>query len=139
MDPNAIPKAQRFDKGQRLRRRGEFQQVFDTGVRTRGRFFTVLLAPSRTGRSRLGIVASRKLGDAVRRNRAKRLIREVFRRSQNSAGQIRVDMVVIPRAELFTAAFAALEEDYRSVIARSIPRLGSVRPAGSPPRGSAVR
>jgi ribonuclease P protein component len=136
---SATPRAQRFDKGLRLRQRTEFQHVFDTGVRIRGRFFTILVAPGRTGRSRLGLVASRKLGDAVRRNRAKRLIRELFRRSQNSAGPTRVDMVVIPRAELFTAAFAALEEDYRTVIARSIPRLGSVRPADRGPRGSAAR
>ena len=136
---SATPRARRFDKGLRLRQRAEFQQVFDSGVRIRGRFFTVLVAPSGTSRSRLGIVASRKLGDAVRRNRAKRLIREIFRRNQNSGGAIRVDMVVIPRAEVFTAAFAALEEDYRTVIARSIPRLGSVRPAGPSPRGSAAR
>ena len=136
---SATPKAQRFGKGLRLRQRTQFQQVFDTGVRIRGRFFTILVAPSRSSRSRLGIVASKKIGDAVRRNRAKRLIREVFRRNQNSGATIRVDMVVIPRVELFTAAFAALEEDYRTVIARSIPRLGSVRPAASGPRGSAAR
>ena len=145
---SATPKAQRFDKGRRLRQRAEFQQVFDTGVRTRGRFLTILVAPSRTTRSRLGIVASKKLGDAVRRNRAKRLIREVFRRNQNSGASIRVDMVVIPRVELFAAAFTALEEDYRTVIARSIPRLGSERTARPPavaadrdrgPRGSAGR
>jgi ribonuclease P protein component len=136
---SATPKAHRFDKGLRLRQRPEFQQVFDTGVRIRGRFFTILVAPSRASRSRLGIVASKKLGDAVRRNRAKRLIREIFRRNQNPGATIRVDMVVIPRAEVFTAAFTALEEDYRTVIARSIPRLGSVRPVSPSPRGSAAR
>lgn len=136
---SATPPAQRFDKRLRLRQRAEFQQVFDTGVRIRGRFFTVLVAPSRTSCSRLGIVASKKLGDSVRRNRAKRLIREIFRRNQNSGDATRVDMVVIPRAEVFTAAFAALEEDYRTVIARSIPRLASARSADTGPRGSAAR
>jgi ribonuclease P protein component len=121
--------AQRFDKGRRLRQRGEFQQVFDTGVRQRGRFFTILVAPGRATCSRLGIVASKKLGNAVRRNRAKRLIREVFRRASNSGPAVRVDMVVIPRAELFDATLASLEEDYRNVVARSVPRLGKARPA----------
>ncbi len=46
---------------------------------------TVLVAPNDAGIARLGIVASRKLGDAVRRNRAKRLIREVFRRIRPAA------------------------------------------------------
>ena len=121
------PGAQRFGKGRRLRQRGEFQKVFDNGIRVRGRFLTILAAPAQTNRSRLGIVASKKIGDAVRRNRAKRLIRELFRRNQNSSPDIRVDIVVIPRAEVFTAAFTALEEDYRSVVARCLPRLGKAR------------
>lgn len=121
------PRAQRFDKGRRLRQRGEFQKVFDNGIRVRGRFLTILVAPAQTTRSRLGIVASKKIGDAVRRNRAKRLIRELFRRNQNSSPDIRVDIVVIPRTEVFTAAFTTLEEDYRSVVARCLPRLGTAR------------
>jgi ribonuclease P protein component len=127
--------AHRFDRGRRLRQRGEFQKVFDTGVRVRGRFFTIVVAPGEADRTRLGIVASRKLGDAVRRNRAKRLIREIFRRNQNPGSSIRVDIVVIPRVELFGAAYASLEEDYRSVVARCLPRLGKPRPpdgTGSP-------
>ena len=71
--------SERFTKARRVRRRGEFQRVFDLSLRAKGRFVTVLVAPNDAGTTRLGIVASRKLGDAVRRNRAKRLIREIFR------------------------------------------------------------
>ena len=120
---NSTRAAHRFDKGRRLRQRAEFQTVFHTGVRVRGRFWTILVAPGQATRSRLGIVASKKVGDAVRRNRAKRLIREVFRRTQNLRAATRVDMVVIPRVELFDATFASLEEDYRTVVARCMSRL----------------
>ena len=115
--------AHRFDKGRRLRQRAEFQTVFDRGVRIRGRFWTILVAPGQAEQSRLGIVASKKLGDAVRRNRAKRLIREMFRRRENLKASTRVDMVVIPRVELFDAAFTSLEEDYRTVVTRCVSRL----------------
>jgi ribonuclease P protein component len=113
----------RFGKGRRLRRRAEFQKVFDSGQRIRGRFLTLLVATSSGSSTRLGVVASRKLGDAVRRNRAKRLIREIFRQSPQPDSSTGVDIVVIPRIELFGAAYASLEEDYRSVFARCIARL----------------
>lgn len=74
---------------------------------------TVLFLANGLPHDRLGIIASRKIGGAVRRNRAKRLIREIFRlNKQRTAGW---DLVVIPKSELPDADFAALEADYRSI------------------------
>jgi ribonuclease P protein component len=112
-----------FGKDRRLRRRGEFQRVFDTGQRMRGRFLTLLVAPGTEAGPRLGIVASRKLGDSVRRNRAKRLIREIFRHNRHLMSPAAVDIVVIPRTELFDAAYASLEKDYRTAFERCAARL----------------
>ena len=122
MSPGSDVAPRPFDKSRRLRRRAEFQKVFDSGQRIRGRFLTLLVATSAAPATRLGIVASRKLGDSVRRNRAKRLIREIFRHVQQADGTA-VDIVVIPRVELFSAAYAALEEDFRGVLSRCIARL----------------
>jgi ribonuclease P protein component len=113
-----------FGRDRRLRRRGEFQRVFDTGQRVRGRFLTVILARRPAEGARLGIVASRKLGNSVQRNRAKRLIREIFRNNPPPAGVGGVDIVVIPRSELFDAALGSLVEDYRALLARCTARLG---------------
>jgi ribonuclease P protein component len=109
-----------FGKAQRVRRRGEFQRVFDSGSRVSSRYFTLLLAPGPSSPARLGIVASRKLGDAVRRNRAKRLIRELFRHLDQPPA---VDVVVIPRRELFDAPFSDLERDFRAVFRRGVQRI----------------
>jgi ribonuclease P protein component len=51
----------------------------------------------------------------VQRNRAKRLIREVFRRNKIAQG---LDVIVIPKRELLGASLTALEDDYRALIAR---------------------
>ena len=91
--------SERFTKARRVRRRREFKRVFDLSLRIKGRYLTVLMAPNGAGTRRLGIVASRKLGDAVRRNRAKRLIRDIFRRRINTVARRRaIDLVVIPAA-----------------------------------------
>ena len=115
--------SERFTKGSRVRRRGEFQRVFDLSLRAKGRYLTVLVAPNEAGTTRLGIVASRKLGDAVRRNRAKRLIRQIFRQTQSLPARPGLDVVVIPRRELFDAAYSSLESDFRGTLTRCAARL----------------
>ena len=121
--------SERFTKARRIRRRREFQRVFDLGPRTRGRYLTLLAAPNTEGKARLGIVASRKLGNAVLRNRAKRLIREVFRHGITAAEQ-GVDVVVIPRRELFDAAYSSLESAFQVALGRCVARLPAAANAG---------
>jgi ribonuclease P protein component, eubacterial len=118
-----VRRSERFTKARRVRRRDEFQRVFDRSQRAKSQYWTVLIAPNDAGVVRLGIVASRKLGDAVRRNRAKRFIREVFRRSDLLPPGKGLDVVVIPRRELFDAAYSSLESDFRATFRRCAGRL----------------
>lgn len=78
---------------------------------------TALFLPNEHGHDRLGIIASRRVGGAVERNRAKRLIREVFRLNKRQASR-GADIVIIPRAELLKAPFPAIEAEYRSILER---------------------
>jgi ribonuclease P protein component len=107
---HALPPARR------IRRRGEFQRVFDAGRRAHGRYLTIIAAPAPGPDSRIGIVASKKLGGAVVRNRAKRLIREVFRTqvTPDSAS----DFVIIPKAAALQATRAEVVSDYRATLRR---------------------
>ena len=117
-----------FPRQRRIRKRREFSSVFDRGQRIHGRFFTFLLLQTTLDRSRLGIVASRKIGGAVQRNRAKRLIREMFRTEVRlSATVAAIDLVVIPRRELLDAEFPAALQDFRNTLRRGLERFTSNR------------
>jgi len=109
----------KFRPAQRIRKRAEFQQVYDRGVRVSGRYSTMFLLPNAQGVTRLGIAATKKLGGSVLRNRAKRLIREVFRRNDVARG---FDIVVIPKRELLDAGLTVLEADYRNILERRLRR-----------------
>jgi ribonuclease P protein component len=55
------------------------------------------------------------MGIAVERNRAKRLVRELFRHNKPSAA---IDVVVVPRREMLDAPFDRIEAEFRQLLAR---------------------
>ena len=121
-----------FGRHERIRRRAEFQHVYTRGSRIQGRYATIFILANGSETGRLGIAATRKLGGAVRRNRAKRLIREVFRRNKIAPG---FDVVVVPRRELLDASLTLLETEYRTLVGRRLQQAASGR-SGGPVRAS---
>lgn len=73
-----------FDKSGRIRKRVEFIQLSKTGKKLYLKNFIFIYNAGSTSVSRLGITASRKVGNAVKRNRIKRLLREFFRNNRDS-------------------------------------------------------
>jgi ribonuclease P protein component len=107
---NTLPPARR------IRRRVEFQRVFDAGRRAHGRYLTIIAAPAPGPDSRIGIVASKKLGGAVVRNRAKRLIREMFR--TQTVLERASDLVIIPKASALQVEVIEVVNDYKTMLRR---------------------
>ena len=118
-----------FRPDERIRRRAEFLQIYEHGARVHGRYATLFLMPNNRAFGRLGVAATKKIGGAVERNRAKRLIREVFRRNKIAPGY---DLVVVAKRELVKTALTAFEADYRTTLERRLRQ--TERPVGADAR-----
>jgi ribonuclease P protein component len=110
--------SQSFGRRLRLRSRAEFVAVQERGRRITSRHLTLLALPNTFGVDRLGVVASRRLGGAVMRNRAKRRIREMFRVSSPDAPRTTpsLDIVVIPRREVTSTVFSELHSEFDAAL-----------------------
>lgn len=107
----------------RLRRQREFDKVCSVGKRSLcGPFIFQWSsgAPELECGRRLGVIASRRVGNAVVRNRGKRLIRELFRRHQASL-PASVDLVVVLRSSYRRFNYAELESRFLKACA-AIPK-----------------
>jgi len=63
-----------------LTKRRDFELVFSDGVNLASRYLVIYARPNELSFNRLGLSVGKKLGNAVTRNRIKRLLREAMRK-----------------------------------------------------------
>lgn len=116
----AASRPPRPTRANRVRKRAEYLSIQSRGARVNTDCLVFVLTRREEGAplTRLGITASRKIGNAVQRNRAKRLIREAFR---DVFGELpaALDIVVIVRRPLGERKLADILGEWR----RALPQL----------------
>ena len=94
-----------------LKENYEFRRLYQRGKSAVGSSMVLYCRKNHRGRNRLGITVSTKVGNAVKRNRARRRLREVYRLN---AGSLRQgwDIVLVARGRTLTAAWKELNDTF---------------------------
>lgn len=103
---------------ERIKKNKDFLDLYKKGKRYRGKYFNLVYLSSASSFSRMAVVVSKKVGNAVKRNKIKRWIRTLFRRNKNLLN-IPLDIIIIAKKEILEASWHKLREDYFAAI-RSI-------------------
>lgn len=117
MSQAPIPRA-RLTRHQRLTRSAWFEETYRQQRRWIGRLMVLWVRQGNGTALRLGVVAGRKVGQACARNRAKRLLREAFRRLR---GRLRgeADVVLVARHGIAEAAWNEVERELAHLARRA--------------------
>lgn len=87
-----------MDFSESLRKNRDFQRVYRQGESYANRLLVMYISSNSTGRNRLGVSVSKKVGNSVVRHRVARLIRESYRLNE-SYFQRGLDIVVVARVQ----------------------------------------
>ena len=109
--------AETFCPRERIKKRNDFQRLYIEGNRYRGKYLIIIYQTNHSDTSRLGVVVSKKHGNAVQRNKIKRRLRTLFRTNKDRL-QVPMDLVLIPKREIGNSEWKSLLNDYRTGIKR---------------------
>ena len=113
-----------------LKQNHEFRRLYNKGRSAVSPYFAIYCRKTNRPISRLGITTGVKLGNAVKRNRARRRIRELYRTNEARL-MPGYDIVVVARTRVIYGRYHDLERSFFAADAKA--------GAGPPPRGSQVR
>jgi len=107
-----------FSKSRRVTRSADFRALFDRGGQQAGRYMVMWAQPNQSAESRVGVIASKRtFRHSVMRNRAKRCLREAFRRSRVEL-DAPADILLVARARILGARPEEIARDFMNLSRR---------------------
>lgn len=100
-----------FSPRERIRKKKDFLLLYKKGRRYKGKYFNLIYLSNNLSSSRIAIVVGRKIGNAVKRNKIKRWMRDLFRRNKELL-KSSVDIVIIPKKDILELSWSSLKREY---------------------------
>jgi len=97
-----------------LRKNREFQSVYRYGKSYANRYMVLYVLSVKEPQSKVGFAAGKRLGNAVTRNRLKRLLRETYRLNQNQL-KTKHNLLLVGRKSATTVKYAVVERAFKAL------------------------
>ena len=113
------PKPLKFSRAMRVKQSRDFSRIRQEGQRlVNGCLIANWRVLPPESPIRLGVVTSRKIGNAVVRNRVRRLMREVFRVHQHDLARP-IDLILVARPSIAGKALVSVEKDFLTALRKA--------------------
>lgn len=106
-------------KDRRINQGWQYSFIYRNGRRVTGKYLILFVNSNQIQGNRFGIVTSKRIGNAVVRNRAKRLIREVIRKNMTGLPQ-GYDLVIVARHNINGAAYEQIDREFLRLIRKAV-------------------
>lgn len=103
---------------ERLKKNVEFKNVYKKGKSIPDKFVVIYLCKNTSNVTRVGFTASKKVGNSVKRNKARRLMKETFRKNSDNI-KTGYDIVFIARVAIINANYFDVEKSISRVMKKA--------------------
>lgn len=105
----------KFTNTDGIKKDADFRKVYKRGKSVANRHLVMYTLPNKTQKSRIGISISKKVGNAVTRNRLRRLVKEAFRLNIDPNIKPGYDIVIIGRIRSSEANYSEMEKSLKHI------------------------
>lgn len=107
-----------LNKKYRINHKEDYHNLYKYGKRYNGKYIIIYIKVNKLKYSRFGVVASKKVGKAVIRNRVKRQIRAIIQEiNKKITGSS--DMVIIAKKTIDKSNYSLIEKDFRGILGKA--------------------